>query len=80
LNTHVVYSATDLREGGREGEREGGVGGLVRKICYLEIETYGCQNDGIDEADTMGRVGGREGREGGRGGGREDVPHEQGGG
>jgi len=27
----------------------------------LEVGRYGCQDDGLDEADTMGRVGGREG-------------------
>jgi len=27
---------------------------------FLEVGTYGCQNDGLDEADSMGREG--EGR------------------
>ena len=35
-----------------------------------KVATYGCQNDGLREADTMekegGREGGREGREGRR--------------
>jgi hypothetical protein len=31
-----------------------------------EVGRYGCQNDGLDDADTMGREGGREG-------GREDL-------
>ena len=56
----------DLREGGREG----GVGGQ-EQMYFWEVGKNGCQNDGLDEADTMGREGGREGR---REEGREDVP------
>jgi len=42
------------------------------KIFFLEVGRYGCQNDGPDEADTMGSEGGRKGgREGGREGGLE---------
>ena len=41
-------------EGGREGGREGGQDrvsfGKVR-----EVGRYGCQNDGLDEADTIGK-------------------------
>jgi len=47
-------------EGEREGGREGGMG--------VEVGRYGCQDEGLDEADTVVR---RRGREGGRGGGRE---------
>jgi len=44
-----------------------------QKQKVTEIERYGAHFDGLDEADTLGRVGGREGRgarEGGREGGR----------
>jgi len=34
---------------------------LRGKIVLGELGRYGCQNDGIDEADTMVREGGREG-------------------
>ena len=41
---------------------------------FLEVGRYECQNDGLNEADTMGRmrrrVEGKEGREGWR----EGVP------
>jgi len=67
----VLEDAPACREGG-EGGREGGRGegevGKIQKV--LEVGTYGCQNDGLDELDTMV---GEEGREGGREGGM-DVP------
>ena len=44
------------------GGREGGI-----RFCFLvEVGRYGCQNDRLDEADTMVRVGGREGGREGR--------------
>jgi len=47
------------------------VGGVRKKLLW-EGGRHGCQNDGLDEADTMGRTGGTEGgREGGKEGGRE---------
>jgi len=49
------------REGGREEGREGGRGGGRGQILFpSEVGRYGCQNDGLEEADTMGREGGRE--------------------
>jgi len=45
------------REGGREGWVEAFLGGC------LEVGRYGCQNDGLDEADTMVREGRREGED-----------------
>ena len=36
-----------------------------------EVGTYGCHFDGLDEADTMVREGGRDGGEGRRDGGTE---------
>jgi hypothetical protein len=53
------------REGG-EGGREGGVGGRGRIFPCLEVGRYGCQSDGLREADTVVRKVGREGREGRR--------------
>ena len=50
--------------GEKEGGREGGVG--RENIIFLEVGTYGCQNDGLGELDKMGR------REGGREGGIVD--------
>jgi hypothetical protein len=38
--------------------------GLKRK--FWEVGRYGCQKDGLDELDSMGREGGRARREGGR--------------
>jgi hypothetical protein len=46
------------------------VGG-VENICLREVGRYGCQNDGLDEADMMGRGKKEEGGSGGREGGRE---------
>jgi hypothetical protein len=40
--------------------------GESEKILFLEVGRYGCQNDGLDEADMMVREGGREGGTGGR--------------
>jgi len=41
-------------------------------MFFWEVGRYGCQNDGLDELDTMvwegGREEGREGKEGGEGG------------
>jgi len=43
--------------------------GEVKILFCVEVGRYGCQNDGLDEADTMGREGGRKGgREEGMGG------------
>jgi len=42
----------------REGGREGGRGGMGSENTF-----YGCQNDGLDEADAMGRRRRGEGRE-----------------
>ena len=69
-----LISSWRTREGGREGGRKGGVGEKSDYFFGWKVGRYGCQNDGLDEADTMGRVrrreGGRErGREGGRAGG-----------
>jgi len=50
-----------LRERGREGGREGGRGDFSDYFLG-EVGRYGFQNDGFDEADTMGRV--RSEREG----------------
>jgi len=33
-------------------------------FVFWEVGRYGTQNDGLDEADTMGREGGTAGREG----------------
>jgi len=41
------------------------------KICSLELGRYWCQNDGLGEADTIVREGGRGRKEGGREGERE---------
>jgi len=46
------------REGGREGGTEGGVRS-PNNMYLWEVGRYGCQNDGLDEADTMGRKEGR---------------------
>jgi len=40
-------------------------------MLWWEVGAYGCQNDGLDEADTMVR---ERGREGGGEGGREGIP------
>ena len=52
--------------------------GGVEKSEWWEVEVgrYGCQNDGLDEADTMGGMKRRERGRGGREGGRKgrDIP------
>ena len=56
------------RVGGKEGGREGWVGRSGKKV-FGEVGRYGCQNDGLDEADAKVREEGREeGKEGGRDG------------
>ena len=63
------------REEGKEGGREGGGGWEGHFFLNSQVEKYGCQNDGLDEADTMVSMGRKEGgREEGREEGREDVP------
>jgi len=42
------------RRRGGEGGREGGVGGGA-KFVTREVGIYGCQNDGLDELDTIAR-------------------------
>ena len=53
-----------------------------QNFCLLEVGRYRCQNDGLDEADTMARrekwKGGQGGREGGREGGLTEAGHEEG--
>jgi len=57
------------REGGREGGRDGSVKGHFSS--FSKVGRYGCQNDGLKEADTIVKTRGRErGREGGRKGER----------
>ena len=45
-----------------------GVGERSDKILLLKVGRHGCQNNGLGEADTMGRTRGREGRKGEGGG------------
>jgi hypothetical protein len=75
LQDRVVFFRIKVFRLRREGTADVG-GDAGHDVCGeggREGGRYGCQNDGLDEADPMGWVAREEGREGGREGG-QNVP------